>query len=193
MEQDKANLKSGRTIFVIGGCRSGKSRHAIDLAESMNPEKPVFIATCVPGDEEMADRVEKHQQERGRRWTTIEAPLAMPEAISENSSAESVVVVDCLTLWISNLMTAPELGDRLSNAASDLVQSLESAQGTVILVSNEVGAGIVPENRMAREFRDLAGRVNQAVAACADQVEWMVAGIPVSIKPETCFRVQGAG
>lgn len=173
---------SGHTIFVIGGCRSGKSGYALELAECGTWEKRIFIATCVPGDEEMINRVEKHQQERGGRWKTIEAPVAMPRAISENSSPETVIVVDCLTLWISNLMMAPESKDLLSNAASELVQSLKGAQGEVILVSNEVGAGIVPENPMAREFRDLAGRVNQAVAACADRVVWMVAGIPVTIK-----------
>ena len=169
-------------IFVIGGCRSGKSNHALELAEKMAVNERIFIATCVPQDSEMRQRVAKHQQNRSQSWKTIEAPLYLPQAIINNARAKSVVLVDCLTLWINNLLmeneSAPDVEDQISN----LVQALQSADGTVIMVSNEVGTGIVPENKLARVYRDLVGTVNQEVARSADRVVWVVAGIAVDIK-----------
>ena len=174
----------GDISLVIGGCRSGKSRHALEMAELFDARRHIFIATCDPRDDEMRRRVEKHRRERSRRWQTIEEPLALPESIDTHASAEAVLLVDCLTLWISNLLLhfADSFPDELSLRVDRLVRSLQGATGPVILVSNEVGAGIVPENRLAREFRDAAGAVNQQVAAVATKVVWMVAGIPNRIK-----------
>lgn len=169
-------------VFVIGGCRSGKSNHALDLAEKMAAKDRIFIATCVPQDGEMRQRVAKHQQNRSQSWKTIEAPLHLPQAIMDNSRAESVVLVDCLTLWINNLLMENESATDVEDQISKLVQAVQSADGAVIMVSNEVGTGIVPENKLARVYRDLVGSVNQEVAKCADRVVWVVAGIAVNIK-----------
>jgi adenosylcobinamide kinase/adenosylcobinamide-phosphate guanylyltransferase len=170
------------TLFVIGGCRSGKSGHALKAAESFTGEKKIFIATCIPRDDEMRNRVAKHRQERSRTWHTVEAPKRLPDSIIENSRDATVLLVDCLTLWINNLMLETEDSEKVLGQIPFLIQAIETASCPVVLVSNEVGAGIVPENKLARQFRDLAGAVNQAVAKHADKVVWMVAGIPVSIK-----------
>ncbi|MCP4680710.1 MAG: bifunctional adenosylcobinamide kinase/adenosylcobinamide-phosphate guanylyltransferase [Desulfobacterales bacterium] len=165
--------------FIIGGCRSGKSSHALKRAEEITGRR-VFIATCVPHDDEMKERVLNHQEERkSRQWETVEAPLLLPEAIVANSKNSDVILADCLTLWVSNLFMEEKDTDR---AAQDLIQAMNSASCPVILVSNEVGTGIVPENPLARRFRDATGFLNQQVAAASDRVIWMVAGIPVPVK-----------
>ena len=169
-------------ILVLGGCRSGKSAHALQLAENMGPRR-VFVATCVPHDEEMQRRVERHQLERGDSWITHEVPLDLAGTIRKTGSSADVMLVDCLTLWLSNLLMENDDEDRIRKAIRDLAEAVGSAACGVILVSNEVGAGIVPENRLARHYRDLAGWTNQAMAAACDRVIWTVAGIPVTIKP----------
>jgi adenosylcobinamide kinase/adenosylcobinamide-phosphate guanylyltransferase len=169
-------------IFVIGGCRSGKSDHALRLAENMAANERIFIATCVPQDDEMRQRVAKHQQNRNQSWITIEAPLHLPQAIDDSAGAQAVVLVDCLTLWINNLLMQNESASDVEEQISNLVQALRSADAAVIMVSNEVGTGIVPENKLARVYRDLVGSVNQEVARSVDRVVWVVAGIPVTIK-----------
>ena len=171
-----------KTIFVIGGCRSGKSRHALEAAENFAGGDRIFIATCIPHDEEMQQRVAQHQKERSRNWHTVEAPILLPEAIVEHSRQARVLLADCLTLWISNLLTESEDTARILAQIANLTDAMQTAKCPVVLVSNEVGTGVVPENRLARLFRDLIGSVNQAVAKQADQVVWMVAGIPVKIK-----------
>ncbi len=168
--------------FVLGGCRSGKSRHALLLAESSAASRKIFVATCTPHDDEMRTRVANHQKERGRGWETIEIPRALAETVADQSRPESLLLIDCLTLWASNLLLASDDPDCLTEPLDGLISALKTAPGPVILVSNEVGTGIVPENRLARLYRDLVGRVNQTVAASADRVIWMVAGIPVTIK-----------
>ena len=169
-------------IFVIGGCRSGKSRFALETADGISEEEKFFIATCVPHDAEMEQRVERHQKERGPNWQTVETPVHLSRAVAACSRHAEVVLVDCLTLWISNLMLEIEDDETIRERIAELVQSFNSANCPVVLVSNEVGAGIVPENMLARRFRDLVGAANQAVADRADRVVWMVAGIPVIIK-----------
>jgi adenosylcobinamide kinase/adenosylcobinamide-phosphate guanylyltransferase len=169
-------------IFILGGCRSGKSRHALKLAEDIPCRKKVFIATCLPFDEEMKKRIERHQRERKRTWTTIEVPVLLPEAIDKNSQKSDVILIDCLTLWISNLLLENDNQEKLAGHVDRLIKSLENALCPIIMVSNEVGAGIVPDNALARRFRDLAGHANQKIAACSNAVIWMVAGIPVKIK-----------
>ena len=170
------------TILVIGGCRSGKSRHALELAEKISGSKRIFVATCMPLDDEMKERIDRHKKERDKSWKTVEAPVQLPEAINEKSREGDVILVDCLTLWINNLLMETESTDIINAHIQKLIIALEEAKCSIILVSNEVGAGIVPENKLARQFRDYAGFVNQKVAECADRVIWMVAGIPVSIK-----------
>ena len=169
------------TTLVIGGCRSGKSRHALYLAEQV-PGQKIFIATCMPQDKEMEQRVLHHQQQRSSAWKTIEVPFFLPEAIHKNGTEGHVILVDCLTLWINNLILDNDKPENIDNHIQKLTQSIETSECPVILVSNEVGTGIVPENKLARLFRDITGFANQKVAACVDQVIWMVAGIPVKIK-----------
>jgi adenosylcobinamide kinase/adenosylcobinamide-phosphate guanylyltransferase len=168
--------------LVIGGCRSGKSEQALALAESLASAERVFVATCVPNDEEMKDRVARHRRDRSATWTTVEEPLDLAAAVARHARPGRVLLVDCLTLWISNLMAVSEDADVLRGRADELVRALEESRCPVVLVSNEVGCGIVPENRLARLFRDVVGWTNQAVATCAERVVWCVAGIPVTVK-----------
>jgi len=127
-------------------------------------------------------RVARHQQERSRQWHTVEAPLYLPQTIVDAGEKASVLLVDCLTLWINNLLMETHDSEPILNQVQSLTRAISSATCSVILVSNEVGTGIVPENKLARLYRDLVGSTNQAVADCADQVVWVVAGIPVTIK-----------
>ena len=170
-----------KTFLVIGGCRSGKSRHALHLAEQVSGQK-IFIATCIPHDKEMEQRVMHHQRQRDSTWKTLEAPIFLPDAIIKQGLKGNVLLVDCLTLWINNLIMDDRNAAKIDNHIINLIRSLDEAECPVILVSNEVGCGIVPENKLARRFRDIAGFTNQKVADFADRVIWMVAGIPVKIK-----------
>ena len=171
-----------KKIFVLGGCRSGKSSYALETAQKFSGNNKVFIATCVPRDDEMKLRVTRHQQERSRHWHTVEAPFHLAEAVVEAGGKAGVLLVDCLTLWINNLLMDNYDSEQILDQVQSLTHSVSSVTCPVILVSNEVGTGIVPENKLARLYRDLVGSTNQAVAACADQVVWTVAGIPVVIK-----------
>jgi len=166
-----------RTIFVLGGARSGKSRHAQVLAEAMAPER-LFIATAQAFDAEMRERIARHQADRDASWRTIEAPVALPAAIREHGAGEHVLLVDCLTLWLSNLLLADM---DLESAGSDLLDAVAQTSAPIVFVSNEVGFGIVPENALARRFRDAAGRLNQRLAARCDATDLVVAGIPMRI------------
>ncbi len=173
---------------MIGGCRSGKSSFALNQANlihanSETRKTKIFLATSVPNDSEMEKRVTKHQQERGKGWQTIEEPVKIHEIIDKYSKKSSVILVDCLTLWVSNLMFCSLDSTQIDSAVKNLKLSLKSCSCPVFLVSNEVGAGIVPENKIARQFRDLAGFVNQSMAETADKVVMTVAGIDVQIKP----------
>jgi len=168
----------GHLATPPGGARSGKSRYALGRAEAHAGEL-VFIATGQAFDDEMADRIRQHQADRGSRWRTVEAPITLAEAITENAAAGTLVLVDCLTLWTSNLMLAEQ---DIEAATDQLVAAVLSAEGPIILVANEVGLGIVPDNALARQFRDLAGRINQAVAASVDEVQFLAAGLPLRLK-----------
>jgi len=172
--------------FVIGGCRSGKSSFALDQANLVQCDTgkvKIFIATSVPSDSEMEERVKKHQHERGSDWHTIEEPVKIHGVINQYSNNASVILVDCLTLWVSNLLLNSFDDAQLDKVVMDLEDSLASCRCPVCLVSNEVGTGIVPENKIARQFRDYAGFVNQRIAKTADRVVMTVAGIDVQIKP----------
>ncbi len=170
------------TILVIGGCRSGKSSHGLQLAEGMADDDKVFIATCVPHDDEMKDRVARHQRDRDKSWETVEAPVALADAIVERHRTAGVILVDCLTLWTSNILMESEDPERIDERILGLTRALGEAECPVILVSNEVGMGVVPANRLARLFRDTAGMLNQRVASVADRVILMTAGIPLTLK-----------
>jgi len=171
-----------KTIFITGGCKSGKSRHALELSEEISTINRIFIATSMPLDDEMKERIDRHKQERDKSWKTVEAPIELSVAINENNKNGDVILVDCLTLWINNLLMESEHPDVINQHIHELVFTIKETKSPIILVSNEVGTGIVPENKLARQFRDLAGLTNQKIAKCADSVIWMVAGIPVSIK-----------
>lgn len=173
-----------KITFVIGGCRSGKSSYALDQANCLKRENKYYIATSVPTDNEMEKRVEKHQSERGQDWQTIEEAVNIHKVIEQYSSQSSVVLVDCLTLWASNLLLSSFDTNQQEEAIQKLEKALEKTDSRVFLVSNEVGMGIVPENKLARQFRDLAGLINQRVAKASDKVIMTVAGIDVQIKPK---------
>ena len=161
--------------LVIGGARSGKSRHGEALVEAM-PEPWTYLATATVLDAEMAERVALHRARRDGRWRTLEAPLDLAEALER---AEGPALLDCLTLWLTNLM----LGERdVAAEVERLERGLAARTHPVVLVSNEVGLGIVPENALARRFRDEQGRLNQRMAALADRVVFMVAGLPMAVK-----------
>lgn len=165
-------------LFVLGGARSGKSRYALNRAEAL-PGALLFVATAQALDKEMDSRIARHREERGPRWRTIEEPLDLATVVRAESTADRVLLIDCLTLWASNLL----LADRDIDAATvALVRALGEAQGPVILVANEVGLGIVPDNALARRFRDVAGIINQAVAACVNEAVFMAAGLPMRLK-----------
>lgn len=164
--------------FITGGARSGKSARAQALAERHVGEL-VYLATAQAFDEDMTDRIARHQRDRGPRWRTVECPIDLPEAIAREAAPARVLLVDCLTLWTSNLL----LGEcDFAVASARLAEALSAARCPVILVSNEVGMGIVPDNALARQFRDMAGRLNQDIAALADRAELVVSGLVVPLK-----------
>ena len=166
-----------RLTLVLGGARSGKSRHAERLVEAA-ASCGIYIATAEPGDDEMVARIAAHRARRGAFWRTVEAPLLLAEAIAA-ARPDRPVLVDCLTLWLSNLMLA---GARLDAEIATLRAALHDAAGPVVLVANEVGLGLVPETPLGRCFRDAAGRLNQDIAALADRVVFVAAGLPLALK-----------
>jgi len=174
-------------ILISGGSRSGKSAFGQQMAEQIKGDR-CFIATCPHTDPEMDERIRRHRQDRqGRDWQSIEVPLLLEEKLRRCAS-ETTVLIDCLTLWINNLMyeagkqqeTMDE--DQVEILAEKLGQAAVAHHGTVIMVTNEVGSGIVPENPIARRYRDLVGRCNQVIARTADQVFLVSCGIPLQIK-----------
>ena len=172
-----------QTTLIIGGCRSGKSRHALALGEQAAGGRKIFLATCNPQDSEMRLRVQRHKAERGTHWQTVEEPLEIHRAIRKHGTNAGICLVDCLTLWMTNLFLAHEDDKAVDQFITRLCQLISNPPCDLILVTNEVGSGSVPENPMARRFRDMAGRTNQQVAAVCRTVILMVAGIDVSIKP----------
>ncbi|MFA6966059.1 bifunctional adenosylcobinamide kinase/adenosylcobinamide-phosphate guanylyltransferase [Bosea sp. (in: a-proteobacteria)] len=163
--------------LVLGGARSGKSRHAEALIEALPPPW-TYVATAQAWDDEMRVRIAEHRARRSGDWLTLDAPLELPEAI-RSVTAGRPILVDCLTLWLTNLMLAEQ---DVAAAGRDLIEACAQASGPVMLVTNEVGLGIVPDNALARRFRDEAGRLHQAVAARAGRVVFMVAGLPMQVK-----------
>lgn len=162
-------------VLIGGGSRSGKSRYALDDARR-HGERLAFLATAQAFDAEMEERIAAHRRERDASFVTIEEPLELARALGEHREFDAIVV-DCLTLWISNLMLAGR-----EVPVDDLIGAGRATPARVVLVTNEVGCGIVPENALARRFRDVAGWVNQRIAAEADEVYWMAFGIPLKVK-----------
>ncbi len=167
-----------KITLVLGGARSGKSTYAEQLAVASGKPK-LYLATAEAFDVEMRERIDLHQKRRGNGWTTLEIPTALEQALLAPDYCNHVILVDCLTLWLSNLL-CNELD--VEAHITQLLETLKESQAQVILVSNEVGQGIVPDNALARKFRDYSGITHQKVAAMADCVVWMVAGIPSIIK-----------
>ncbi|NQE61104.1 bifunctional adenosylcobinamide kinase/adenosylcobinamide-phosphate guanylyltransferase [Caulobacter sp. RHG1] len=165
--------------LVLGGARSGKSMFAQKAAEmAVGTGRATMIVTGQAFDDEMAQRIARHQADRGESWITVEAPVDLPQAVSA-LPADAVAVVDCLTLWLSNLM----LNDLdVEAAASALVEAVSACPARVWLVSNEVGLGLVPETPLGRRFRDEAGRLHQRLAQAADEVFFVAAGLPLRMK-----------
>ena len=163
--------------LVLGGARSGKSAFAESLAQEQG--RCIYVATAQCIDEEMASRIEAHRARRGAGWRTVEAPLELAQAVRRESTPEACLLVDCLTVWLGNLL---HHGNDPGAAREDLLESLRRAAGPVVLVANEVGLGIVPDNPMARAFRDHAGRLNQSVAALANRVYFVAAGLPLTLR-----------
>ena len=171
-------------ILVIGGAKSGKSRVSLDMADGLIKKK-LFLATARGLDEEMQQRIARHKKERGLDWETVEEPLRIADRICELDRADTVILVDCLTLWLNNLfMRQGKFLEPLHRSVDELIAALTGVKGVIILVSNEVGMGIVPENELARAYRDMAGSLNQRIASMARKVVAIMAGIPVVIKDE---------
>ncbi len=165
--------------LVVGGARSGKSAYAEALIMPGNHTAGLYLATAEPGDAEMAARIAAHRARRGARWTTVEEPLELARSLRHHARADRPILVDCLTLWLSNLLLA---GRDLEAARETLLTGLPGLAGPVVFVTNEVGLGIVPDNALARRFRDAAGRLNQDIAASCQQVVLVTAGIPLILK-----------
>jgi adenosylcobinamide kinase/adenosylcobinamide-phosphate guanylyltransferase len=168
-----------RSVLVIGGVRSGKSRYALALAEATAAER-LYLATAESGDAEMAERIARHRGERGTGWRTREEPLALASALRAEARPGRATLVDCLTLWLANLMQADL---NIEAQISELTKVLSELDGPAILISNEVGAGVVPATPLGRAFRDWQGRLNQAAAAACGAVVAVAAGLPTQLKP----------
>lgn len=167
-------------LFVVGGARSGKSSWALRYADEHYRNR-VFLATARVVDEEMAERVRLHKEARGSNWQLVEEPLEVAEVLRTKCSDSEVVLIDCLTIWLNNILF--EKGEALLRRyQEDLLKAFSERERAIVIVANEVGAGIVPDNALGRKFRDLAGRLNQEVAALADKVVLVVAGLPLFLK-----------
>jgi adenosylcobinamide kinase/adenosylcobinamide-phosphate guanylyltransferase len=172
---------TGHITFVLGGARSGKSRHAEALVRAAGPAPWIYVATAQAFDDEMRARIADHRRDRGEGWETLDVPHALPDIIRAYGAGDRPILVDCLTLWLTNrLLADADLGaDRFA-----LVAALREARAPVVLVSNEVGLGIVPDNALSRTFRDAAGRLHQVVAGVAGRVHLVVAGLPLTVKDD---------
>ena len=163
---------------MLGGARSGKSRYAEALVEAQ-PGPCIYIATAQARDAEMSERIRRHRERRGPRWETLEAPIDLIGALDRAARPDGAVLIDCLTLWLSNLLATRR---NIEAETAKLVAALQAVAGPVVLVSNEVGLGVIPDNSLARSFLDHAGRLHQALAGAAQSVVFMAAGLPLDLK-----------
>lgn len=178
----------GKIILITGGARSGKSSYALDVSEKIGPKR-LFVATCPNIDSEMNDRVGRHQKEReGRGWVTVEEPIALSSTFQIHAQDYDVVLLDCITLWVNNILfsyeqKSTELNDFvIRDRTQEWLEVAQKMKGTLVCVTNEVGLGIVPENRVARKYRDLVGTVNQTIGKIADEVAMVSCGVPMYFK-----------
>jgi adenosylcobinamide kinase/adenosylcobinamide-phosphate guanylyltransferase len=183
----------GKMIFILGGARSGKSTHAEMLAEELGGNSVLYVATAEAKDEEMRSRIERHQIERPSTWQTLESPISISEGIQKTWDGQAVILIDCLTLLVSNILLTGKEGDdalvdmelvqaSVLSEMERLARTIENLETTAIIVSNEVGLGLVPPYELGRIYRDVLGRANQFVAKRAGEVYFLVAGIPVKVK-----------
>jgi adenosylcobinamide kinase/adenosylcobinamide-phosphate guanylyltransferase len=175
-----------QTVFITGGARSGKSDFAEKLACGFG-DQLCYLATAQTLDSEMTERVRRHRERRGEEWLTIEEPINLPQALARCDGRYQAVLVDCITLWLSNLLLGYEqsggdIEERILGDVQLLITTLHGMLTPVIIVSNELGMGIVPENSLARLFRDVAGKANQALAAAANEAHVVISGIPLKLK-----------
>ena len=180
----------GTCIFILGGARSGKSRFALEVATHLGGEV-VFVATAEALDEEMGQRIEEHRRTRPSAWRTLEVPMHVGKTLQKEIGDAEVAILDCITLLVSNLLAScgdpdevdpDEAREKVSTEIKELLEFVEGMNGSFIMVSNEVGLGLVPDNRIGRIYRDLLGWFNQEMAQRADQVYFMVAGLPMLVK-----------
>lgn len=177
-----SELNLPHATLILGGARSGKSKYAEDLVEASGASDGlVYIATAQAYDDEMRDRISIHQKRRNERWSTMDVPLDLNMALKSDACSSRAVLVDCLTLWITNLMMA---GKNVSREIDELCVTIPSLTARVVFVSNEVGQGIVPDNDMAREFRDYAGIAHQQLATVCNRVVFVTAGLPQILKDD---------
>ena len=169
----------GKKILITGGVKSGKSRFALKIAREIEKEEKIFIATARPIDEEMEDKIEKHEKERGSDFQTVEEPIHLGDILTKIN--QSTVVIDCLTLWLSNLFFEVRESEKLFEIES-FIQALKEFGGNIIIVTNEVGWGIIPESETSRNYQAELGRLNQEVAEICDEVYVLISGIPSKIK-----------
>jgi adenosylcobinamide kinase/adenosylcobinamide-phosphate guanylyltransferase len=178
-------MKDNRLILVGGGTRSGKSRFALTLATKLGKRR-LFVATGQAKDAEMAERIRRHQEDRGAEFAVMEAPLALAEALRA-VNATDVVVIDCLTFWLANMLLEGETCETIDERVRELVDVLESRAYHAVVVTNEVGLGIVPESSVGRQFRDVAGMAHQKLSRSADEVYFAVLGTMLRLKPQPAF------
>ncbi len=172
---------SGKTILVTGGSRSGKSRYALQLAKNTNASK-IFLATAEPLDDEMTERIQKHQEARGKEWITIEEPLDPTSVLRNKGNQPGFIIIDCVTLWLSNMTTKNMAQQTILQQVHEFISVCKNCTSHIIVITNELGSGIVPLEPSARAFRDIAGETNQILASKFDEVISMVSGIPITIK-----------
>jgi len=172
----------GKIIFILGGARSGKSAFAIDMAKESRAKRIAYIATCEAKDAEMAKRIALHRRTRPKGWRTFEEPCRVSALAEKEAKRYDVVLIECVTLLVSNLLLNNFNERAIMEEAKKMLAALKKARARAIIVSNEAGLGVVPENRLARDFRDIAGRVNQLIAKSSDEVFFMISGIPRRIK-----------
>jgi adenosylcobinamide kinase/adenosylcobinamide-phosphate guanylyltransferase len=173
--------RQGSVTLVLGGVRSGKSRYAQQLVEQSRPV--VLVATARITDDEMRAKIARHRKDRPKEWLTVEEPLELSKALAEHELDSEVIVVDCLTIFAANLLEAEgENNEAIERRVDELCDALRRVQCNIVLVSNEVGSGVVPAYPLGRRYRDLLGEINQRVAAIADDVVLMVAGLPLALK-----------
>ena len=173
-------------ILILGGAQSGKSKYALRLGEEYimatdkDTARGLYVATAQPLDQEMEEKIQRHRMERGPQWETVEEPTEVPNIIRKSSGLYPVILIDCLTLWMSNLMSHKP--DSVEHSAQDLFDALSETTGPTIIVSNEIGLGLVPGEAVGRRYRDLSGRLHQKLAEICNRVILVVAGLPLELK-----------